>query len=658
MNQSSYASSYRSEIDGLRAFAVLSVVAFHAFPSWLKGGFIGVDVFFVISGFLITSHIFEKLDKGNFSFTDFFGRRIRRIFPALILVMACSLAFGWFALLADEYQQLGKHVFGGSIFLSNFIYWDEAISYLTNSNDTKPMLHLWSLAVEEQFYIVWPFILWAVWKGRFNLLSITVLVAVISFYLNLKFVKSHPIETFFWPIGRFWELLSGSIAAWLILYKAEALSNLKLWFDKYLVKIVRSKDFSADGSTTSNLMSFFGLLLLTYGVIRINESLSFPSKWALIPVLGAVLIIASGSKAWLNRILLMNPIAVWFGLISYPLYLWHWPILSFFNILEGQFPNRELRIGAVILSVLLAWLTYKLIETPFRRKIKSIFSSLFLIFGMIIVGSVGKWIDLHNGISERLEIFLLENERSFSQINSAAKIKQTDVCRKVFSSLDRGLCVYEGDSSPTILLFGDSHALHFYRGVRDALPNEEVAMLGGGWGGIFEEHLNPIVKHRGRELTDKIYNEIKGKDSIHTVIIAHIASGNTVDDFVETFDYFSSLGKEVIYVVDIPKIDFDPKKCFDSRPLRLFQKEEFSCSTPKDIALKPMLTYRKNVLSALSKRPKVKYFDAAEALCDENFCYAKIDNKLLYSNSGKNPHLSVDGELMLGSMLGDLFTRK
>jgi len=391
---SPYKSSYRSEIDGLRAFAVLSVVAFHAFPSWLKGGFIGVDIFFVISGFLITSHIFENLDKGQFSFTDFFSRRIRRIFPALILVMASSLAFGWLALLADEFAQLGKHVASGAAFITNFILVDES-GYFDNAAETKPMLHLWSLAVEEQFYIVWPLVLWLAWKRKFNLLTITILVTVISFYLNFRFIKLHPTETFFWPVGRFWELLSGSILAWLILYKSEVLNRLRLWIDKFLVRVIHSKEVEADGSTTSNLMSFFGLLLLAYGVIRINESLSFPSKWALIPVLGAVLIIASGSKAWLNRIFLMNPIAVWFGLISYPLYLWHWPILSFLQIVEGEMPHRDARILAVLLAILLAWLTLKLVESPIRfgylkRKLNAIVVAVIL----FSVGGVGYYVSI------------------------------------------------------------------------------------------------------------------------------------------------------------------------------------------------------------------------------------------------------------------------
>jgi len=444
VSQSSpYKSSYRSEIDGLRAFAVLSVVAFHAFPSWLKGGFIGVDVFFVISGFLITSHIFENLDKGQFSFTDFFGRRIRRIFPALILVMACSLAFGWFALLADEFAQLGKHVASGAAFITNFILVDES-GYFDNAAETKPMLHLWSLAVEEQFYIVWPLVLWLAWKRKFNLLTITILVAVVSFYLNLRFVKSHPTETFFWPVGRFWELLSGSVLAWLLLYKSDLLSRFKLWIDKFFVRIIHSKEVEADGTTTSNLMSFFGLFLLAYGVIRINESLSYPSKWALIPVLGAVLIIASGCKAWLNRIFLMNPIAVWFGLISYPLYLWHWPILSFLQIVEGEMPHRDARILAVLLSIFLAWVTFRFVERPIRFGANKGVKSVALIGLIAIVGFMGFLINKNGGLTT-----FNQQLKYVSDAKGDWEFPNGLIRRTGFYSTS--------EADPTVLLVGDSH---------------------------------------------------------------------------------------------------------------------------------------------------------------------------------------------------------
>ena len=153
---------YRPDIDGLRAIAVLSVVIFHAFPNSLKSGFIGVDIFFVISGYLISSIIFENIDRGSFSFAQFYGRRIKRIFPALSLVLLSCLVFGWFGLLGDEFKQLGKHMAAGAGFVSNFFFWQES-GYFNNAAETKPLLHLWSLAIEEQFYIVWPLLVW-VWR--------------------------------------------------------------------------------------------------------------------------------------------------------------------------------------------------------------------------------------------------------------------------------------------------------------------------------------------------------------------------------------------------------------------------------------------------------------------------------------------------------------
>ncbi|HIE3585867.1 TPA: acyltransferase family protein, partial [Legionella anisa] len=166
---------YRADIDGLRAIAVLSVVVFHVFPKWMKGGFVGVDIFFVISGFLISTIIFEGLEKNSFSFVDFYKKRIKRIFPALVFVLLFCLILGWFALFPQEYKQLGKHVMGGAGFISNFMLWLET-GYFDNAAETKPLLHLWSLGIEEQFYIIWPFLVWFVWKKRFNLFFVIMLI--------------------------------------------------------------------------------------------------------------------------------------------------------------------------------------------------------------------------------------------------------------------------------------------------------------------------------------------------------------------------------------------------------------------------------------------------------------------------------------------------
>mgnify|MGYP000020320152 CR=1 FL=1 len=382
--------AYRAEIDGLRAFAVLSVVSYHAFPARLTGGFTGVDVFFVISGYLITAHIFTSLDEDKFSFLDFFQRRIRRIFPALILVMASSLIFGWFALISEEFQQLGKHVASGAAFIVNFILVGES-GYFDTAADTKPMLHLWSLAVEEQFYLIWPVVLWLAWRRRFSLIWITVLVAVASFYFNLRFVESNPTKTFFWPFGRFWEMLSGSVLAWLMLYKRDVLDLAKMRVDTCIGRMVPLFFERGKIAFTENAMALGGLCLLIYGFVEINSNVPFPSNWALVPVCGAILIIAAGATAWSNRIFMMNPVAVWFGLISYPLYLWHWPILSFLQIVEsGELPHRNARIIAVILAIFLAWFTVRFVEKPLRFGRRNVHLKIVGLTGaMIIVGAAG-----------------------------------------------------------------------------------------------------------------------------------------------------------------------------------------------------------------------------------------------------------------------------
>ena len=209
---------YRPDIDGLRAIAVLAVVGFHAFPHWVQGGFIGVDIFFVISGYLISTIIFENLDSGTFSFTEFYARRMKRIFPALILVLIACFIFGWFALLADEYKQFGKHMAAGAGFVSNLVFWQEA-GYFDNAAGTKPLLHLWSLGIEEQFYIVWPLLLWFAWKRKVHLAALVVVLAITSLALNLHGIHQDKIATFYAPQTRVWELLSGSIVAWVILHK-------------------------------------------------------------------------------------------------------------------------------------------------------------------------------------------------------------------------------------------------------------------------------------------------------------------------------------------------------------------------------------------------------------------------------------------------------
>ena len=348
---------YRSDIDGLRAIAVLAVVIFHGFPNFIGSGFIGVDIFFVISGFLISNIVLESLQNGTFSFVEFYSRRIKRIFPSLALVLITCLVFGWFALLADELNQLGKHTAAGAGFISNLVLWSEA-GYFDNSAETKPLLHLWSLGIEEQFYIAWPLLLWLTWRRKLNVIFIIVIGATISFVLSVKGVKVDPIASFYSPQTRFWELMVGSLLAWLSAYSINLnFCNRKNLSSVSWLRIVKK---------ISNLSSILGLLLLIYGFWKIEKSFSFPGQWALIPVCGAALIILGGPSAWVNRTILSNKFLVWVGLVSFPLYLWHWPILSFGRILYNETPSLEFRLIAVFISFLLAWLTLKIVEKPFR----------------------------------------------------------------------------------------------------------------------------------------------------------------------------------------------------------------------------------------------------------------------------------------------------
>jgi peptidoglycan/LPS O-acetylase OafA/YrhL len=198
---------YRPDIDGLRAIAVLLVIGFHAFPDWVKGGFIGVDVFFVISGYLITTIIITNLKNDTFSLTDFYGRRVRRLFPALIVVLLFCLVFGWFVLLPYEYAYLGEHIAAGVGFISNWVLWRES-GYFDFSAELKPLLHLWSLGIEEQFYIVWPILLWFVISKHFNITVVMFLCAAVSLILSIVLTGSDPIASFYLPWTRFWELIS------------------------------------------------------------------------------------------------------------------------------------------------------------------------------------------------------------------------------------------------------------------------------------------------------------------------------------------------------------------------------------------------------------------------------------------------------------------
>lgn len=583
---------YRPDIDGLRAIAVLSVVAFHAFPAWIKGGFIGVDVFFVISGFLITTIILESLDKGTFSFSEFYSRRIKRIFPALLLVLCSSLFFGWLVLVPEELNQLGKHSFFGTIFSSNFILWNE-VDYFDNAAETKPLLHLWSLGIEEQFYIVWPLLLWFGWKKRFNLLSLTIVVAVISLYLNLIGIKKDSVATFFSPQTRFWELLFGSILAWTVLYGKSAFKNIRLKTDSGLNRIFYRDEVDSDGKTLKNIISFFGFSLLVYGLWEIDKDFSFPGKWALIPVLGTTFLILAGPQAWINEKILSRRIIVWFGLISFPLYLWHWPILSFARILEGGVPDRSIRIAAVVISILLAWVTVKLIEKPFRFSRKSESIKLYFLLGaMILLSAISFYVSRKDLTESHGYEKLLFERKGFEHAfgSSLSWYKGKDDWLFLGNAYEDSVAKLKGAIKPTSEKINSTKDI-YSKIAKAASENgaQAVLMIGPNKSSIYPEYLPSELKPANKKYLDfflKELNEVPGLnlyDPTETLI-----SSKKNDEFLylRTDTHWNKKGAFVAYSgflksldIPIPDVDFISSKKHAGDLIEISKLKEFPLKT-------------------------------------------------------------------------------
>lgn len=340
MEPSHPAQSYRPEIDGLRAVAVLAVVLFHAFPGVAPGGFVGVDVFFVISGFLITGIIRRSVSQGTFTLSDFYNRRIRRILPALLLVLAACLAAGYAFWLVDEWQGLGRHVFAGALFHANIALAGEpGGGYFVALGGRTPLLHLWSLGVEEQFYLAWPLIFAALIRWSRRPLAGVITLLVSSFLLNLVWVVTAPTDAYFLPFTRLWELLIGAT----LVFAGKPL-----------------------GRVPAEAAGWSGLGLIVASCLMIDGASTFPGWWALMPTAGAALVILAGTQATISRLLLSARPVVWIGLISYPLYLWHWPLLIFGHAVWVDSRFWPGTLGLVAASVILAHLTYRWAEGRVR----------------------------------------------------------------------------------------------------------------------------------------------------------------------------------------------------------------------------------------------------------------------------------------------------
>lgn len=377
--------SYQPHIDGLRAVAVIAVLGFHAFPSWVSGGYIGVDVFFVISGYLISSIIFKELEHTHsFSFQNFYARRFIRLFPALLLVLAATLLLGWLLLFAFEFKDLGKHTVAGIGYVSNLLLLSE-VGYFDQAAETKPLLHLWSLGIEEQFYLLWPLALWLIWRFAAKpyrlwwLIGLLAISLVAHVYCQLAGWQE---AAFYLPVTRFWELLAGGLLGyWLMFKQPESATHVTAnLVDRYGLwqRVSRS-----NGLTVVALLA-----LLVLFVLYSNDTQFLPA-WPLLPVLAAMALVVTSSSQ-VSQWLLSNRVMVFIGLISYPLYLWHWPLLVYLHLVGWDTSLGKLL--AIAVSVLLAAGTLYCVERPMKRLPRqSLLLGLFVMSGLIAAAGVAAY---------------------------------------------------------------------------------------------------------------------------------------------------------------------------------------------------------------------------------------------------------------------------
>ena len=450
--------SYRPDIDGLRALAVLAVLGFHAYPQWFPGGFIGVDIFFVISGYLIGTKLLEDIQYQRFNLAHFYAKRIRRIFPALLLVMAVTLGLGWLFLINSEYQQLGKITAGSAGFLSNFMLWHEA-GYFDHSAETKPLLHLWSLAVEEQFYLMFPLLVWIAGVRHAIFLLLVGTLALISYFYNINHVLGDSAAAFYSPLSRFWELACGGLLAYVVLRR-------RVKQRRNLQAVVGPADYELPlgtigaGNTFSTLQSGLGILLLALGFFIIDKTQIFPGHWALLPVVATMLVIGAGSCAVWNRRLLSTPLLVGIGKISYPLYLWHWPLLAFAQIQLSGPPSIQVRTAILVISAVLAWLTYIALETPIRYGRHLAFKAAALLFCMVGMGTIGWHVYRSAELSNRMVHNFAPYLDALTDFSRQADSSATAVDRRSEPTAKNSIAM-QPDSSTT-----DQRRLQFQKNMR------------------------------------------------------------------------------------------------------------------------------------------------------------------------------------------------
>lgn len=545
MINSTTALHYRKDIDGLRAIAVLAVIFFHLNPAWASGGFVGVDLFFVISGYLITGQIRKDLANNAFSVKKFYIRRIRRIVPPLLAMLATVSFVAWFVLMPEDIRSFVYSLFVQPLSLQNLVFLSEG-DYFRGA-ETKPLLHTWSLAVEEQFYLFWPLLLLLLKRWAFKpLLAVICVIIAASFYLSATMTLSAPQAAFFLILTRAWELGLGGAAALMHEHKWQ---QSKLSTKQYEV------------------LSWFSVAALGYAIFYIDAGMPFPGKIALIPVLAAFVVVLCGSAAQttVSKILSL-PVLIKIGLISYPLYLWHWPVLVFMQHLNIKPTDFVPLLSFFAVTFGLAYVSYRWLEIPIRRKVWltspfSLLTAVTIAFGALTIFCIHVYVT--DGASYRFN----EKVRAFLTARIQSQSKRCDVSA-IALNLFSPICKLREEVSDQrkILLWGDSHASMLIHMLKQLAEQNRTSLY------VNTKNCSALTESAAcnANLRAKIMVTIK-ENSIDGVMFA--SSWGGIDDLTlerQFTNIVSSLSQQnvtVWLVVDSPSGDaLDPITAFSKNP--------------------------------------------------------------------------------------------
>jgi peptidoglycan/LPS O-acetylase OafA/YrhL len=610
---------YRPDVDGLRAVAVVAVVVYHAFPGALRAGFTGVDVFFVISGYLISSLIWRGLEEERFSLLAFYGRRVLRLFPALVLVLAACLAAGWWLLVPGAYERLGRDTAAAAGYFSNFVFWRES-GYFAPAASARPLTHLWSLAVEEQFYLLYPWLLIAAFRRRRATVLLLVGLLVASFAVSVVMVQIDPAEAFYLLPSRLWELIAGGLLAYVLVRLRKQPSRL-----------------------VANALSLCGLALLPLAFLGPRGG-AFPGWWALAPVAAAVLIIGGGPRGALNRGVLARRPLVLVGRISYPFYLWHFPLLAFARARYGVLSTPGALL-VVALSFVLAYATFRLVETPLRFRIRHVSWKPVPLLAvlMLALGGGGFAIDASAGWPNRLPP-LVQKLAGFTYDYKPVYREGTCFLRNTQDATAFDSSCVEAGTKPLVLLWGDSHAADLYPGLR-ALETRHRFRIAQ----FTASSCPPFVRYAS---ADRPYCAGVNKAVIARIRALHprevllsAAWYRYRDDtlLVETVELLRRLHVPSIVVVG-PSPEWP-----QGMPQALYATYQQRNSVPLRVSrgLSDRPTRADATMRALARRLRIPYVAPLDALCNADGCLARTGKNLDELTVWDTAHFTRAGSVLL-----------